>query len=28
MDHDAAHGELIKIDLDSADIEGINWQYP
>ena len=28
MDHDVAHGELIKIDLDAADITGVNWKYP
>ena len=23
-----AHGEIYKIDLDTADIDAINWQYP
>jgi len=28
MDGTIGHGELIKIDLDIADEEAINWQYP
>jgi hypothetical protein len=28
MYYSAAHGELIKIDLASVDVDGLNWQYP
>ncbi|HLO13823.1 MAG TPA: matrixin family metalloprotease [Anaerolineales bacterium] len=28
MDDDIGFGELIKIDLDTADENAINWQYP
>ena len=28
MDYSVGHGELIKIDLDVADEDAVNWQYP
>lgn len=28
MDYSVGHGELIKIDLHTADENAINWQYP
>jgi len=28
MDYSSGHGELIKIDLDIADENAVNWQYP
>ena len=28
MDHDIGFGEINKISLDTADENGLNWQYP